>query len=679
MKLLGRYKNGNYITTIFSDGTKIRQTKDDEFKPSFAENCDIKITNMCDMNCPMCHENSTIDGQHGDIDMEFLNHLHPYTELACLDGDSVVYTKDGVKKIKDLKVGDKIYDDSFTLRKISNIQTTRKDAFELKGDYGFNVICSKDHPFMVNGKEVKAIDCVGKPFSIPNMPKDINKKVDITLDLAKYVTVANKKLPGSRGGKISDKYVRLFSNGLSINRYITLNEDLMYLYGLFAAEGSKKGITLNSNEINLANKAKKIWMENFGVKSKIYNFKPHAIALEFYSPKLINAFFVDFLKVGKGARNKTLSFLYDIDNKDFVKSTLYGLFDGDGAYRKRTKNGNTFYSVTLKTTSQKLAYDVAFLLLKYFGIQASVFHGMSPERKIEGRILKPSDYYMLDIYGNKAVELFYPKFVEKFGKIEMNAYSTYKTPKFKSIKKIGRRNLFDITLENGSHVFPVNGMVLTHNCGGGNALLHPQLIPFLEKLKKQKVIANITVNQKHFEEKQDLIKYLFENDLVKGIGVSLVNPTDDFISLIKQYPTAVIHTINGMLTKEQIEKLKDNNLKLLILGYKNFRRGTDYLASNENIISERQKYLYDNLEEMLKHFKLISFDNLALEQLCVRRLLSDEEWEQFYMGDDGTMTFYIDLVNKQFASSSISTKRYPIADSIDDMFKTILEEKDEAI
>ena len=37
MGLLGRYKNGNFVTTILSDGTKIRETKDDEFIPTFAE------------------------------------------------------------------------------------------------------------------------------------------------------------------------------------------------------------------------------------------------------------------------------------------------------------------------------------------------------------------------------------------------------------------------------------------------------------------------------------------------------------------------------------------------------------------------------------------------------------------------------------------------------------------
>lgn len=51
MKLIGRYKNGNILTAIFSDGTKIRETDDDEFIPAFAENMDIKITDCCDLGC----------------------------------------------------------------------------------------------------------------------------------------------------------------------------------------------------------------------------------------------------------------------------------------------------------------------------------------------------------------------------------------------------------------------------------------------------------------------------------------------------------------------------------------------------------------------------------------------------------------------------------------------------
>ena len=213
--------------------------------------------------------------------------------------------------------------------------------------------------------------------------------------------------------------------------------------------------------------------------------------------------------------------------------------------------------------------------------------------------------------------------------------------------------------------------------GGGDATSHPDLIPFLQKLKDRKVIVNMTVNQKHFEQKQDLIRKLVDEKLIYGIGVSLVNPTDEFISLIKQYPNAVIHVINGVLRPSDIEALSDNNLKMLILGYKQLRRGNEWYNEDHENIVVKQMWLKDNLAEIINHFKVVSFDNLAIEQLEVQRLMSKEEWDEFYMGDDGTMTYYIDMVERKFARSSTADfdKRYDLLDSVDEMFQKIVSEQ----
>lgn len=170
--------------------------------------------------------------------------------------------------------------------------------------------------------------------------------------------------------------------------------------------------------------------------------------------------------------------------------------------------------------------------------------------------------------------------------------------------------------------------------GGGDITTHPDLIPFLQKLKERKVIANITVNQIHFEQKQDLIKRLVNEKLIYGLGVSLVNPTEKFISLIKQYPNAVIHVINGILKPSDIEALGNNNLKMLILGYKQLRRGTDWYTEDHENIVVRQMWLKENICNIYDNFKVVSFDNLAIEQLNMRRFFTDKEWEEFYMGDD---------------------------------------------
>ena len=212
--------------------------------------------------------------------------------------------------------------------------------------------------------------------------------------------------------------------------------------------------------------------------------------------------------------------------------------------------------------------------------------------------------------------------------------------------------------------------------GGGDITSHPDLIPFLEKLKEKKVITNITVNQIHFEKKQELIKKLVDEKLIYGLGVSLVKPTDKFIDLVKQYPNAVIHTINGVLTESDVKAMENNNLKMLILGYKHLRRGNEYFEHERERIEANQNWLYESLDDITNKFKVVSFDNLAIEQLDVKRLMSDKEWDEFYQGDDGSSTYYIDMVERKFARSSTAPfdKRYDLLDSVDDMFKVIRNE-----
>ncbi len=213
--------------------------------------------------------------------------------------------------------------------------------------------------------------------------------------------------------------------------------------------------------------------------------------------------------------------------------------------------------------------------------------------------------------------------------------------------------------------------------GGGDATSHPDLIPFLHKLKDRKVIVNMTVNQQHFEQKQELIKKLVDEKLINGLGVSLVNPIDEFISLIQQYPNAVIHVINGILKPSDVEMLSDKNLKMLILGYKQLRRGGEWYSEDHENIIIKQMWLKENLGGIIERFKVVSFDNLAIDQLEVKRLMSQEEWDEFYMGDDGSMTYYIDMVEQKFARSSTADfdKRYDLLDSVDEMFKKIVSEQ----
>lgn len=208
----------------------------------------------------------------------------------------------------------------------------------------------------------------------------------------------------------------------------------------------------------------------------------------------------------------------------------------------------------------------------------------------------------------------------------------------------------------------------------GNDLTHPHLITFLKELKDRSVIANLTVNQLHFERHYNMLKALVDKKLIWGLGVSLREPTDYFIEHIKSIPNAVIHTIVGVITEDDINKLTDKGLKILILGYKSTGRGVQYADDNIELILNNTAWLQDNIINFTERFACVSFDNLAIRQLGIAKHMTPEQWDKFYMGDDGTFTFYIDLVNKTFSKNSVIAKfkSIPINDrTIDEMFDIV--------
>lgn len=224
------------------------------------------------------------------------------------------------------------------------------------------------------------------------------------------------------------------------------------------------------------------------------------------------------------------------------------------------------------------------------------------------------------------------------------------------------------------HLHPYTELAI----GGGNPLSHPDLIPFLEKCKKFNLIPSMTVNETHFMSNLSLLHHLVDTELIYGLGVSLNEISDEFIEEIIKFENAVIHVINGIVTIAELAALKEKNLKILILGYKEFRRGAAFYQDDrkKQIIDKNKTRLCYALPNIIGEnwFSTISFDNLAIKQLNVNSLMSTEDWNKFYMGDDGidgdfdSATMYIDLVNQEFAKNSCSDVRYPLQSNATKMY-----------
>lgn len=215
--------------------------------------------------------------------------------------------------------------------------------------------------------------------------------------------------------------------------------------------------------------------------------------------------------------------------------------------------------------------------------------------------------------------------------------------------------------------------------GGGNIFEHPQLEDFLKLMKNKKVISNITVNQNHFKEHFSTIKNYVDEGLVKAVGVSVFSLDEELKQMLKILPHVVIHLIVGIVDKNLLDNLANNNLKIILLGYKTTGRGQIYSNAHENSILENMNFLKENIMSYRNKFEVISFDNLALEQLEIRRFFSGREWFIRFMGDDGvggkmtSASMYIDMPTNSFAINSMEEERFEMMNSVDDAFKFLKE------
>ena len=691
LPILNCYKNGNHYTTIFSDGTRVREPIGFSKKLVYKipENMDIKISDQCPVGCKYCHESSTPNGKIGDImNLPFVDTLTPGTEMACLDGETIVYTPYGSKKIKDLNVGDEIFNATNGISKIKKITITDKPAFHTVLKHGIEITSSNDHPFMVDGSEVPVSELLGK--EIDTLPVDDGDSTNVMIDMAKYIHARNPKFKSSRGGKIiGNDEIRLTNSGTHSKRYINFDVDMAYLYGWFVAEGSRSSLTMSSTEKTFADKLSGIWRDHTGLTSLITVKEGlNSLNLELKNRTFTKHLFFDELKVGCGARNKNLSYLYSIHNKDIIRASLLGLFMGDGCFRERKTKWGVMYEAHLKTSSWRLAYDVMYLLNRWFGVKASLCHGKNKShRPISGRDLPLTDYYDVGIYNVESLKNVFPE-----------VYANVSTPKNANIvglkvMSISDKHqilpLYDITLDGDVHTFPINGYAVTHNCGGGSALSHPDLIPFLEKLKSKGVLVNLTVNQKELQIPRlgEKMKEILKKDLVHGVGVSLTDNTtfnDTVDEIFGDYPNLVVHTIAGILGKDDMKCIKGR--KTLILGYKDLhgRRAGDFYDKEKETVEKNIKVLTWNLPYVRKITKLISFDCLAIKQLDPKGKLhiSESDWNTLFQGDDYTAktrtgkiqnsTMYVDAVTRTVARSSTQplNERLPFTDEdIEALFK----------
>lgn len=190
------------------------------------------------------------------------------------------------------------------------------------------------------------------------------------------------------------------------------------------------------------------------------------------------------------------------------------------------------------------------------------------------------------------------------------------------------------------------------------------LFDFFSFAKSKGWIVNITVNQGLVFRDRSALKKCIENKLVYGIGISYRQSMKHIPSFLMEYEHSVVHVIAGIDDIEDVKKLSQTGVKkLLILGEKDF----GFNQGQVNLKSEKHVQWYRQLPLLFSKFEVVSFDNLALEQLNVKRFVLN--WQEMYQGEH---SFYINAVQGYFAPSSRSPlKTSWLEVGIKDYFKNL--------
>ena len=171
-------------------------------------------------------------------------------------------------------------------------------------------------------------------------------------------------------------------------------------------------------------------------------------------------------------------------------------------------------------------------------------------------------------------------------------------------------------------------------------------IEFVKDLYNLGFIVNVTVNERYLTAGGDKnFKTIMQ--YIQGLGISFrtLCGSMNLPEWISEYSNTVLHVICGIDNLKDVCKLHKKYRKVLVLGEKDFGFNTNKVDLTSNSHIEWDTHIM----KLTKLFDIVSFDNLALEQLHIKDKISKDEYETFYQGEH---SMYINAVDECYAPSS---------------------------
>lgn len=353
----------------------------------------------------------------------------------ALDDEMTIPTPNGYKKIKDLKIGDLLFDKNGSICKITNIFIHKnKKAYKVTLKDNRSFICCDEHLI---------------PFQSYTKAKTIQYK-PLKEMFNDYVSIINEQHNWKR-------YKYRVPVAKAVNYKEKKHIIHPYVLGVLIGDGYliKPPLTISSMDKDIIDKVAKLQnIKNVKKSNCNYNW----IFSNDDNAKLITK---EIKRLGLNilSKNKFIPKEYMLDSIENRKQLLIGLLDTDGHIHishKNEKDANHSISYQFSTASEQLADDVCELAWSLgYGATKYTYTRLRSDKKQKHEI-----DYMVTISAEEQL-VFTKRKIENI-KFKFNTKRTKQNP-IVNIEQVANRDMRCFTVDSDDSMFLIQDYTVTHN------------------------------------------------------------------------------------------------------------------------------------------------------------------------------------------------------------------------
>ena len=465
---------------------------------------------------------------------------HPY--------DEIVYTPNGKKYWKDVKVGDYLFGDDGNITQVIDIPFDDiAPIYEIEFSSGEKVRCSEGHLWKVmSHTRGEIIVSTKELIDIYKRPRKVSShnhkgyKLDCTVPINKGVEYTFKKT------KVDP-----------------------YTFGLMLGDGSFKILqSKNKTYFSSSDEDFDIYKNYIPYNWIKYNNTKYGYNLNIPGfNEILKSYNLNYVK----SEDKFIPDEYKYNSKEVRINILKGILDADGTVDNK---GRIEIVLSSKQLIEDIKWICASLGINYTKdrIKHTWYYNSNRER------VKCLDAYRLSIYSN--IPLFnLPRKLKLWNSKGTSSYanSKYRGTKIVNIKYIGEYKAKCVTVDNKSHCYLINKFITTHNSYSAAALLAKRFILGESNEVKKKVQCVATASERKYIQGANQVLDMFQYYIdfcadntefpAQRLTSSLQNMqwTMGYIDVDSGTRKGTLNSVIGITSKDDESKLRGSRGVLYLL------------------------------------------------------------------------------------------------------------------